>query len=1163
MIASAISPCRLAAFVLVLALFSAGPFIAGCAAAVNLYVAPDGNDEWTGRSPDAGVPDGPFATLGRAQAEARGLLAEGPPRGGVTVFVRAGTYELAEALTLGPEDSGAPNSPVLYRAFEGETPVLVGARKVTGFAPWRDGIMRADLKGTPLEGIVFRQLFFNGERQVMARYPNVDPDDPHFGQWAHVTEVDGPNVRDSFGYAPGVEKNWTNVQHAEVGIHPGYDWAWNIIPIKSVDREAGRIHLARNTSYDLRIGDRYYVQNILEELDAPGEWHLDRDASTLYFMPPGDLGEGDVLAPVLSNVVVMREARYVTVQGFVIEACDGDAVQIQDSEDCAVLASVIRNCGSWGVRIWGGMRSGAFGNDIYATGAGGISLSGGDRRTLARGDNFATNNYVHHVGNFARTYNTGVNISGVGNIADHNLIHDTYHAGMTLGGNENVVEFNHVHHTNLGSADTGGIYFCSRDWTQRGNIIRHNIFRNVGGFGKRNSWAPVQDGKVWFEYPHFTWGIYLDDPTTGTLVYGNILWSVPICGLHNHGGRDNTFENNIIVDCPAFRAGELSPNWSEWPPIKERLAAVQYEDSPYLRMYPELADYQVERPEEMSGLRFLRNIVYYTEEGTRWLREKRASAWRGTQEMYGFRMSPEDFEVNEWEGNVVYAPETVEVSIALEMPRGVSRRLTWDEWQALGKDTTSEFADPLFVDPENRDYRLRPESPALRLGFRQIPVERIGPFEDPMRASWPIVKAPGAWQRGEFVTERFYQLPGHEPAPAHEFVARDGLGNFFSKLAAGEAVRVVYFGGGIHSAGGWPAQVIAWLREQYPGAEIDYVHAGICDCSRGSGFSVYRFAHDVLRREPDLVLVDFASDDHQTEQSAVMRNIEGVVRQAWRADPTIDILLLYAFREGFEAAYADGVSPGPVTGYERVAEHCAIPSVNMGVRIAAMARDDELVIKASEEEERRTPGRVVFSREGVRPTEAAQRIYAEVITEALEQLGADPAPLARELQAPLRADNLERATLFAITPDMLEGDWERLSPTDVGGRNFSNHFEEVWFTNTPGAKLTFKFRGSDASMFNLMGPDTGRARVTVNGEDRGVRQQVDPWAYYQRLSGLSLVSGLDPDAEHTVTVELLPDAPDRSVPMQEAQRANRYVPEDFEGVALRFGWLRIVGEVVQ
>jgi hypothetical protein len=67
----------------------------------------------------------------------------------------------------------------------------------------------------------------------------------------------------------------------------------------------------------------------------------------------------------------------------------------------------------------------------------------------------------------------------------------------------------------------------------------------------------------------------------------------------------------------------------------------------------------------------------------------------------------------------------------------------WEAWQAQGMDTHSVVADPLFVDAANHDYRLRPDSPALQLGFRPIPIEKIGPYADPLRATWPIVEAKG------------------------------------------------------------------------------------------------------------------------------------------------------------------------------------------------------------------------------------------------------------------------------------------------------------------------------------------------------------------------------------------------------------------------------------
>ena len=106
----------------------------------------------------------------------------------------------------------------------------------------------------------------------------------------------------------------------------------------------------------------------------------------------------------------------------------------------------------------------------------------------------------------------------------------------------------------------------------------------------------------------------------------------------------------------------------------------------------------------------------------------------------------------------------------------------------------------------------------------------------------------------------------------------------------------------------------------------------------------------------------------------------------------------------------------------------------------------------------------------------------------------------------------------------------------MAGASFSNHFDRLWVTNTPGATLTFKFTGTRAWIFNVFGPGTGSVKVTVDGVDKGVRQQVDPWSYYYRLGSLEIASNLPP-GEHTATVELLPDPPDRAAPIEVCEKS--------------------------
>ena len=96
------------------------------------------------------------------------------------------------------------------------------------------------------------------------------------------------------------------------------------------------------------------------------------------------------------------------------------------------------------------------------------------------------------------------------------------------------------------------------------------------------------------------------------------------------------------------------------------------------------------------------------------------------------------FDIRKGTGTIWVDDVTLHAAVAMD---------PWEAWQALGMDTHSLVADPLFVDAANRDYRLRPDSPALKLGFKPIPIEKIGPYQDDLRASWPIVEAEGAREK--------------------------------------------------------------------------------------------------------------------------------------------------------------------------------------------------------------------------------------------------------------------------------------------------------------------------------------------------------------------------------------------------------------------------------
>jgi len=545
-------PVLRSALVLWTVLMSAA--IAFSAAPTVLYVAPWGNDAWAGTLPapnKAGL-NGPFQTLQRARDEIRKLKAAGQLGAGITVRVRTGLYQLPQTLALEAQDSGTAEAPIVYCAFPGEKPIITGARAVNGFRPYQGKILVADVAAQGLKGLALKQLFFKGQRQVLARTPNFDPKNPYGGGWSYVdgklvnmyAEQPGDDKR-KLVYKAGDVPEMARPTEAEVFIFPRYNWWNNDVRIASVDRAARTITLAGDCSYAIRPGDRYYLRNVFEALDSPGEWYLDRDAGKLYLWPPGKITEDSVTASALNNLLQMKDAAYVTFQGFTMEGCDQTGLSLTNCQHCTIAANEIRNTvgvWDWGfsaVSVGGGTDNRIVGNDIHDTGGHAVSLSGGDRKTLTPANNVADNNYIHHVGQMYKQ-GVGISLTGVGNKATHNLIHDGPRMGIMFSGNNLLIEYNEIRHMNLETEDTGAVYTGGRDWiSSRGTVIRYNYFHDILGYGHD------QYGR-WLS-PHFARGVYLDDNAGGVDVIGNIVARCPTGLVMLHNGRDNVIENNILV----------------------------------------------------------------------------------------------------------------------------------------------------------------------------------------------------------------------------------------------------------------------------------------------------------------------------------------------------------------------------------------------------------------------------------------------------------------------------------------------------------------------------------------------------------------------------------------------------------------------------------------
>lgn len=687
------------------------------------YVATNGNDQWSGalQKPVLEGNDGPFATLKQARDTIRGLRKNGS-NDAFTILVRGGIYQLDETFDLEPEDSGTEANPLVIKAFDNERPILTGTKRIVNFEPYENGIYQANLAGVSAKLTTVQQLFVNGKRQILARYPNFEPTNPIGGGFLYVERSAVEGSKRKFKYTNGTVHDWSNLQQAQVFIYPGENWANSILTGFEIDRNSQIITLTQDAAYEIKSYNRYFFQNLFEELDTPGEWYFDSSKRVMYYWPV-NLGALDsATIPVLETIFRLKGKKagdnyygvpsYVTIEGFTIEGCAGSAVEAKGAKGAIFARNIIYNAGGHGIDIQDGIDNVVIGNDIFEVGKIGISISGGDLMTLRPGNNRAENNYIHNTGVFNKWGASGILCKGVGNVVSHNLIHSMPRVGIWFEGNDHLVEYNHIHHVNEETEDSGMIYCSQIDWTRRGNIVQFNYLRNSGGYSRNK-----QTGK-WESFSH-TYGIYLDDWSSGTQVYGNIVANTANGAIFIHSGRDNNIENNIISE--GGRLGQMV--YSAWPP--DSPTAQKWLPLMFTKInemgagkYPLISNIKdIQTGAKMSGNSFVRNIVYYT----------------GKDAVLFGIFNDIDLSTTTSNYNTIY-----HAGLPLLVPfMKTSNDLQWAKWQANGLDQNSVVADPLFINFGGGRFQLSPDSPAIKLGFKPIPFEKIGPYKDPLRASWP------------------------------------------------------------------------------------------------------------------------------------------------------------------------------------------------------------------------------------------------------------------------------------------------------------------------------------------------------------------------------------------------------------------------------------------
>lgn len=645
---------------------------------ITFYVAADGNDAWSGkrRSANAGKSDGPFATIARARDAVRALPAATRAARPITVSIRGGVHHLSEPLVFTPLDSGTTAHPVTYQASRGETPVLSGGRRIAGWTRTEGGLWKARVPGAAQGEWEFRQLFVNGRRAQRARAPNP----------GSVFLADGrvsPRAS-SFRYrGSDINPAWAEQGDAEVILL--LSWTASRLKIKSVDPTTNTVTLSGPPS---RSGarwesqPRYWVENTREALDQPGEWYLDGRSGEIYYLPrPGE---------------DMRTAEVIAAGPTQLVRFEGDPAKGEFVRDIALRGLTFAHT-DWTLPADGysGLQA-----DVRTPAA--LEANGAERISI-QGCRFT------HLGGYALAFARGCRDISV----DHNEMTDIGAGGVKIGETEMrseaadqtggvAVTNNHIHDIGIVYPAAVGIWVGQSG----GNRLAHNHIHDTCYSAMSVGWtwgygpASARDNIIEYNHAHDIGrgmlsdmgAIYTLGVQPGTVIRRNLFHDIR-CRPGGYGGwgiyldEGSTgilVEDNIVYNT---ETGGFHQHYGKENIVRNNIFAFA-------------ARHQIERTraEPHLSFTFTRNIVY----------------WTGGSLLGGNWLEGEvslDY-------NLYYRAAGDPITFADK---------SFAEWQATGQDVHSLIADPRFVDPKRYNFALKPDSPALRLGFRPIDARGVGP----------------------------------------------------------------------------------------------------------------------------------------------------------------------------------------------------------------------------------------------------------------------------------------------------------------------------------------------------------------------------------------------------------------------------------------------------
>ncbi len=683
-----------------------------------IYVSP------TGDNSAAGTITAPLATLAAARDMADQLKSNNTP---VTVYLRGGTYYLDTPVVFGPANSGTPQAPITYTAYQSEKPVISGGIPLSDSLTWTasTGLSSNQIMVTTIaKNLKVDQLFLNGTRQILARYPNYD---------STVAILDGYNAN-CLNRASG----WANCGEGPGyfrALHPNLWGGESYIITGKTGTTVNYTPVGDNANGTTPHPTYRMVENIFEELDAPGEWFYRKSTGQLYFYPPagtnlktativlasqdelikiigtydpsGQPGSapatGDGLVSYLNFNGITFTHTYRTLFSKPYERllssdwtiARAGAIFMQNAHYITVENCLFDQLGGNGIFMSGHNRNHLiFNNTFMHTGASCVCICGiqdavrcpgpwasscGDLTPGPRTDDYAAyitvqNNTMHDFGVFEKQ-TAAVDLSmTMCDTVRHNSIDFCPRAGINCTDgcwSGHIIEYNDIFNTMRETADNGPFNSWGRDRNYIGSFQADSAYTTLDCLTPtiiRNNRMKSGPG---------IYGIDNDDGSSNYTCYNNLLIGV---GLKLQWGRLRHLTNNIVVGGGYV---EFHSNWTH------------------------------------NGFSLAHNIFVDTAIYS-------FCCWSVPDSMVGAQVNANGAHID---SNTLYSfGNTPGFGL---WPNHNPANCNWRQWLKGGVDAHSVLEDPMFTNAAQGDYTVQPGSPALALGFKNFPMDSFGVMAQP------------------------------------------------------------------------------------------------------------------------------------------------------------------------------------------------------------------------------------------------------------------------------------------------------------------------------------------------------------------------------------------------------------------------------------------------